>query len=559
MKISEIVIHNVRTIKDARLKLKNYSLLVGPNNAGKSNIIDAIRLFYEHDKLTFADKDKCWFANPGDTEVWIEIEYILTDAEYSDLKEDYRLPENKLKVRKYFRTHEVGDDGKMKSGYYAYAADGHIYDSRFYGEKNVASGKLGKVIYIPAMSNVEETTKLTGPSPLRTLITNVLERVIEGNAAYEKLQKDLSEFSKNIKDAQTEDEKSLAQLQADISKALQGWNSKFELDFKPLDSASIVKSLIAYKIGEAVDNMNPDQLGSGFQRHLIYSLLDIAARYPTPKTPKKTKEFCPNLSLLLFEEPEAFLHPDQQLAMCRNLKRLALDDTNQVLISTHSPHFISQNIDDIPSIIKLNKPDKITQTGQISDNKLKEILEENIIFPDEVNDDRSDIDKTTDMEALKYMLWLDPQRCGCFFSKLVLLVEGPTEKALFNYLFDKELIKLPRGGVFILDTLGKWNMAKFMRILGELKISHSVIFDDDNQSQKQKPWNDHIIKSKNEFTRKITPLKGDLETLLGTEKPKKHPERKPQYLLYKWIKDEIEPQNKEKILSLLHSCITLDE
>ena len=553
MKISEIVIHNVRTIKDASLKLKNYSLLVGPNNAGKSNIIDAIRLFYEHDKLTFADKDKCWFADSGDTEVWMEIEYILTDAEYSDLKEDYRLPGNKLRVRKYFRTSEVGDDGKTKSGYYAYARDGHIYDSRFYGEK-----KLGKVIYIPAMSNVEETTKLTGPSPLRTLVTSVLERVIEGNAAYEKLQKDLSEFSKNIKEAQTEDEKSLAQLQADISKALQGWNSKFEIDFKPLDSASIVKSLIAYKIGEAVDNMNPDQLGSGFQRHLIYSLLDIAARYPTPKTQKTNKDFCPNLSLLLFEEPEAFLHPDQQLAMCRNLKRLALDEANQVLISTHSPHFISQNIDDIPSIIKLNKPDKITQTGQISDSRLKEILEENITFPDGAKDDRSDIDKTTDMEALKYVLWLDPQRCGCFFSKLVLLVEGPTEKALFNYLFDKELVKLPEGGVFILDTLGKWNMVKFMRILGELKISHSVIFDDDKDSKDQKPWNDYIIKSKNTFTRKITSLNDDLETLLGTDKPK-DPRRKPQYLLYKWIKNELEPQNKEQVLSLLHSCITLDE
>lgn len=79
MQISEISIHNVRTIKSATFSLKNYSLLIGANNAGKSNIIDAIRMFYEHEKFTFSDKDFCWFHDPGDNEAWMEIEYILTN------------------------------------------------------------------------------------------------------------------------------------------------------------------------------------------------------------------------------------------------------------------------------------------------------------------------------------------------------------------------------------------------------------------------------------------------------------------------------------------------
>ena len=49
MKLEHITIHNFRGIHDASLNLFDYNLLVGPNNAGKSTIIDAIRVFYEKD------------------------------------------------------------------------------------------------------------------------------------------------------------------------------------------------------------------------------------------------------------------------------------------------------------------------------------------------------------------------------------------------------------------------------------------------------------------------------------------------------------------------------
>jgi len=561
MKICQISMHNFRSIKDAVFSLKDYSLLIGANNAGKSNIIDALRIFYEHDKKKFEDGangDKCWFGDAEDNEIWIEIEYKLTDEEYNDLKEEYRLPNNKLKVRKYIKTSEVGDDGKPKFGYYAYDKDGKICGNLFYGEKNVGSGKLGGLIYIPAQSNLEEQTKLTGPSPLKELITNVLERVIEGNAAYDKLKTDLSEFSEKIKTAQTEDEKSLTRLESEISDSLQGWNTKFKFDFKTLDAGSIIKNLVSYKIGEAVDNMNASQMGSGFQRHLIFSLIDIAAKYPAQKKLKKDKDFTPSMSLLLFEEPEAFLHPDQQLSMCRNLKRLASDQMNQVLVSSHSPHFVSQNTDDISSIIKLNKPDKLTEIGQISGEKWKEILGANLKLPDEAKDDREEADKNEETEAIKYFLWLDPERSGCFFSKHVLLVEGATEKGLFNYLIDKGYVKVPPGGVFILDSMGKWNMPKFIRLFEGLKIPHSVIFDDDNNSDKEKPWNEFIQKSRNGFTKNIKTFSGDLETMLGVDKPKGSgaAHRKPQRLMYNWITGKVSEEKQEALITLLFETIS---
>ncbi len=553
MQINKVSIHNFRSIKDGTFVLKDYSLLIGANNAGKSNIIDAIRVFYEHDKMKYNESsDLCWAKT--DDEVWIEIEYILTDEEYNDLKEEYRLPNNSLKIRKYIKTTEKGADGKAKSGYYAYNSEGKICDNLFYGEKNVGSGKLGNIIYIPAQSTVEEQTKLTGPSPLRELISNVLERVIAGNAAYDKLKADISSFSEAIKAAKTPEEQSLMRLESEISDCLKDWGTKFKFDFKTLDPSSIVKNLVSYTISETVDNMNPAQMGSGFQRHLVFSLIDVAARFPVPKKPKKEHDFTPNMTFLLFEEPEAFLHPGQQLVLCRNLKSLASKEMNQVLVSSHSPHFVSQNTDYISSIIKLTKTDKITNIGQISQESLNNIFAKNLELPDGVKDDRSPEDKQVDMESIKYFLWLDPERCGCFFAKYVLLVEGPTEKGLFNYIIDKERLNIPDGGVFIFDSMGKWNMAKFMRLFELLHITHSVIFDDDNNKPDQKPWNDYINNNRNNYTKNIKTFSGDLEAYLGVQKPNDS-RKKPQHILYNWISGNISEERQDSLKSLIGETI----
>jgi predicted ATP-dependent endonuclease of OLD family len=555
MKISEISMHNFRSIKDATFVLENYSLLVGANNAGKSNITDAVRNFYEHGKKSEDCKDKCWFNDKGDDEVWIEIEYNLTDDEYADFEEEYRLPNNKLKIRKYIKITEEGGGGTHKPGYYAYTKDNKICEKLFCVEKNIGSKKLGSIIYIPAQSNIEEQTKLTGPSPLRELIANVLECVTEGNTGYGELKTSLSHFIEEIKTVQTEDGKSLTQLQSEISDSLKDWDTKFEFDFKPLNTGNIIKNLISYKIQEAVENMNPSNMGSGFQRHLIFSLIDIAAKYQEQKKANMDKDFMPTTSLLLFEEPEAFLHPDRQLSLCRNLKRLADGPINQVLVSSHSPHFISQNTDDIPSIIRLNKSDKLTEVGQISKDKLKDILESNLKLPDGVKDDREEADKNEENEAIKYSLWLDPNRSSCFFSKHILLVEGATEKGLFNYLIDKGFVKVPSGGVFILDSMGKQNMPKFMKLFEGFKILHSVIFDRDKDSGDNKQWNNLIEEeTKNDFTKNIKSFPSDLEAMLEVDKPK-DARRKPQRLLYNWINGNISEEKQNELIKLLSEAI----
>src|SRR6266542_5116673 len=156
MRAVTLKIHNFRTYADAEFSLCPYSLLVGANNCGKNNIIDAIRVFYE--KGIKYDESRDFPKFPvSDEESWLEIEYQPAPDELKDLKQDYQLPNHCFRVRKYLQSRELGSDGKAKIGIYAYIG-GQLSDSRFYGAKNVQQNKLGDIIYIPAVSKLEDQT-----------------------------------------------------------------------------------------------------------------------------------------------------------------------------------------------------------------------------------------------------------------------------------------------------------------------------------------------------------------------------------------------------------------
>lgn len=547
MHIISIKIHNFRSISECTLKLADYSLLIGANNAGKSNVMDVLRIFYEKGLKYESSRDFPKFET-DDRESWMEIEYKLSDDEYTNLKDEWRQPENTLKIHKNFETSQKGSDGKIKLGIYAYNQEGQISNDYFYGAKNVQQGKLGNIIFIPAASKLDEHTKLTGPSPLRELINDILKKLIKTSGAFKKLTAEFQLFSKGIKEEETDENKSLLGLEEDITSSLTEWDAKFELDVAPVTEADIVKNLISYKIvnTDIDERMEASQFGQGFQRHLIFTLIRTAAKYQAPSTPLKKKEFKPDLTVLLFEEPEVFLHPIQQSILCRSLKTVGSTDGQQVLISSHSPYFVSHHTDDLPSIIRLNKQSHCTNTGQIDSITLKEIFVNNRRINDLIAA-ADDDDFKEEMETVKYFLWLNSERCGIFFAQQVLLVEGATERVLLNYLFDIGKLEMPNGGVFVLDCFGKYNIHRFMNLLEPFKINHSVLFDGDGDTDVHKLIRTLIDDSKNRYTRKIDRFTSDIESFLDIEKSAQA-HRKPQHVMFKVMNGQV---SEEKIVQLI--------
>lgn len=559
MQVREVLVHNFRSISHESFKFGDYSLLVGANNSGKTNFVDALREFYELEKYQ-RGRDFPRFE-VQDKECWMEIEFVLSNDEYNDLKVEYKRPNNRLRVRKNLETTEVGKDKKPKIGIYGYVGE-LISDELFYGAKNVQQGKLGEVIYIPEVSRLTEHTKLSGPSPLRDLLNDILKKLVKSSESFKKLQDEFVLFSSTFKTEKTGDNKSLDGLEKDISSGLSDWNASFVLDINPVNESDIVKNLVEYRIldGELEQPMDASQLGQGFQRHLIYTLIQTAAKYQVKPAAAKKKDFTPDMTLLLFEEPEAYLHPIQQDILCRSLKSIGDHEGNQVIITTHSPQFVSQNSDDLPSIIRLRRKDKKTVVGQVDAERQAAVFSDNQAINDRLRGTSYEPhldDYQIDMEAVKYFLWLDPNRCGMFFAEMVLLVEGPTERALFNHLVDEGRLDMPKGGVFFLDCMGKFNIHRFMNILGPLNIRHSVLFDLDGYDSNNDAVAQLIYESKNERTENVDTFENELEDFLGIEKTRPH--RKPQHVLLKYKKGEISEERMKELVEKLKALIRSSE
>jgi len=362
----------------------------------------------------------------------------------------------------------------------------------------------------------------------------------------------------------------------DINEQISNWEISFGFKIGSLKPEDIVKNLLNHYITDSNlghNQVDIDNLGQGLQRHIIYTLIRLASKYVDKKEPKK-KEFSPDFNLILFEEPEAFLHPTQQELLNLSLKEISSD--SQVLITTHSTTFVSKNISDLPSIIKIAKKAGVSENRQLTKTQIDDLVADNTglythfsallgddntspeikkaITSKSLGDMTPDMERKLKEESFRYSLWLDSERSNLFFSKHVILCEGATEKALFDYLLDTKWIDLKKRQIYILDSLGKFNIHKFMNLLGSLGIRHSVLYDGDADKAYQQIVNDYITQKTTPFTIKIDSFEVDLENYLGVALPKRN-DQKPVNILLALNEGKITESKLSELKTKLESLI----
>jgi AAA15 family ATPase/GTPase len=290
MKITNVKLHNFRGVLEQEMAFLPYTVLVGPNNAGKSTFIDAIRAFYEKDGFKFKpDNDFPFSHDVVDHESWIEITFLLSDEEHESLADSYQTDQKILRVRKYFQT----SSQTHKPGIiYGYNTEGVLDTDAFYGAKNVQAGKFGDIVYIPAVSKVDEHTKLSGPSALRDLVMDVMADAMAGEA-YQQFGHAVNSFSTAIMAEKTKDSRSLTGFEQTLNELLKPWDTVFKFQFQVPSAQDIVKQMVEWNL---LDNsfdkpQDVQYFGSGFQRHFIYSLIQIGSQYVGKREAKKNERF----------------------------------------------------------------------------------------------------------------------------------------------------------------------------------------------------------------------------------------------------------------------------
>ncbi|HAT9834820.1 TPA: AAA family ATPase, partial [Legionella pneumophila subsp. pneumophila] len=212
---------------------------------------------------------------------------------------------------------------------------------------------------------------------------------------------------------------------------------KLDLYFTPLDTMNFYKSLdLLVKEGDFL--ISATQMGEGVQNAIVLAIL------------QSFEETRKRGAILLIEEPEMFLHPQMQRSLYKTIRRIGA--SNQVIYTTHSPHFLS--VPEYSDIVMIRKSSLGTK-GFLS------TLE---------NDDK---------RRQKLIKELDPERGELFFAKKLLLVEGDTEKLMLPVYASRFNLDLDRVGATIVEVGGKKNLLEFAKIGISFDIPVGILYDTD--------------------------------------------------------------------------------
>ncbi|MCZ8122222.1 MAG: AAA family ATPase [Magnetospirillum sp.] len=538
MKLRRLRIHNYRSIIDADMEVHDYTMIVGANNAGKSNVLAALRTFYEDLKWSAEDAPK---AGKSSDETWVELVFLLTETEWESLAEKYKegVTDRTLTVRRYF----VSKDRVKANQSNIYGlVQGKLESSYFYGAKNIGTAKVGRVIYVPAQTTAADQMKTSGPSPLRDMLNFMLKRVVSDSVAYKAVA---DAFGKLNDEARGEDG-FLAKILTPINDAIGHWGVRFDMSVNAISAEDITKNLIKHAFADAMLGdaaFALDRYGHGFQRSFLYELIKLAPSFADTRTTER-KEFDPDFTLILFEEPEAFLHPAQQENMAFHLRRLGAGAGQQVVITSHSPIFVSKVADDLCQIARARREGGITALGQIGKVVAKEVFAEGLAFKkclqdfvndpaipdpqkkearDLLKDSQPDEEIAAQEERFRYQLWLDSERAAMFFADRVLLVEGATERALFGWLLARDWHDLTRYRIAIVDVMGKFNFHRYTTLLEKFGIPYGLMLDDDQDKQHHRAVNEMLRNQTGQYRlAKVVFIPTHMESFLGMALPRRN-------------------------------------
>lgn len=167
------------------------------------------------------------------------------------------------------------------------------------------------------------------------------------------------------------------------------------------------------------------------------------------------------LSVLLIDEPEISLHSQLQSFLIREISDIAGDPNEHgkklIILSTHSPY-----------MVKLSQPTDLASCVLFTDPK---------VAPVQISPDDSEW-KRPGMKAL--FARMGESHRQAFFSKRILLVEGPSDEIICNTLASRCAIPLAAAGVQVVPVIGKGEMINVRKAFTKLGKACTILTDLDS-------------------------------------------------------------------------------
>jgi hypothetical protein len=456
------------------LYVQPFNALIGPNNAGKSTLLDAIRFFY--DTLRWdAERDRPWDC-PPDEPSWVEVAYELTDEEIERLEVGL-LTGNRLDIRRYFT-------GERRGKYYFVPADG---DETWTGWGEV-SGRLGQCVYVPAMAPVKDQTSLDGPSPLRdVMLLAFSDRAVDGALT---ASSDALQSTRRLMETGP-----VTDLEKALREALRPWGLSARIGIGELTNEFIISHLVGLTIEQEGAGRPMETQGSGVQRSLVAALIQAAAQLRSEADDNAFR-------WILFEEPEAYLHPAQVARLAQDLARIAAVGNATVTITTHDPGALSAAESPLEGLSRIHRWGTRTRAVSPDPARVSELLQAihlRSAYAQSANHCFKNKRTTPAVEEHARLLTdLDTRHSAAFFADRVIVVEGHSDAVFFEWLGRRGHLAAIGPNVGVLDAGGKYELHRAVSILTLFQIPHVVVWDEDAAMQAPGSWEQYQQKCRDD-------------------------------------------------------------
>lgn len=454
MYISNVKIENYRNFKAFEIKLKPFTLIIGENNVGKSNLLNALGLIFNNELMSFrrraleiddinysavnSFKRSVADMNLNEDEIQfpeVKVEVIMEgfNEDQEAVVGDWFIDEDlkKAKLTYIYRNRNpkihIWIDGQRKklSGMMPYenetpeefaerkvnSVDFPIkdYDYTIHGGEDLSKQvegyflKMLRMEYLDALRDAKRELAASGDYRLLYRILNNRDE-----SRFFDLKQHLSTLSDII--GKNEElrtiKKDIKEYMDKISLQENEADNGVDFEFSSIETAELLKKFSLIYGNEPV---NVERNGLG-RNNLLYISL-VLSHLSSESTSVNNVYF----KLIGIEEPEAHLHPHLQEHLTKNIKGESNEKT-QIIMTSHSPHIVN----------KLDLEDTVIIFRDNGDLSIK-----NHYILQNMKDDSPE--HKANIRYLKK--YLDATKSTMFFARRVILVEGISEQLLIPIMF----------------------------------------------------------------------------------------------------------------------------
>ncbi|GIU21579.1 ATP-binding protein [Shewanella schlegeliana] len=480
MRLISLILKNYRGYQEqTTVDISDLTALIGKNDVGKTTILDALGVFFNHKLCKFDVTDKCVYSADNDD--------VLVGCEFTELPENLILDERAgTTLANEYLLNEIGNlelyrifkKGKGNGEYAANCVHPSAKDAKgILYKKNDQLKAIAQRLAVEVADQKVNVLLRQGiydrVGDLKLKSQMVPLKAEDGKSVWDKIATYLPHFALFRADRPSTDEEAEVQdpMKAAVNNALSGLEEELEhikrvvrertlevavdtiSHLNEIDSELASELIPEFKVEPkwdsifklsliGSDGVHINKRGSGVRRLILISFFKAEA--------ERIKRENTNRGVIYaIEEPETSQHPSYQQMLVDAFKELAEQDNCQVILTTHVPA-LAEKID-LYSLRHIHRNDSgglIVAGGQ--DATYEVIAKDLGVLPD---------------SRAQVIVCLEGPNDINFFKRLSrnLLAEGIGIPDLND---DPRVVMIPLGG----DTLRDWVNSHYLKNLGKPEV-----------------------------------------------------------------------------------------